>query len=120
MTIAEVIAAADDIAPNQYTASQKQNWLASLDGKIYDDLIRQYTKPDEQAYPEYTSADDELLIPAPYAADAYTNYLLAMIASSNSETVKYNQYITIYNNAYSDYEKYYRRTHIVNPLLWRY
>lgn len=123
MTIQNVISRADDIAPNQYAAAQKLQWLSDFDGKVYREIYQTHESDDAAAYPEegYSSATDELLIPAPYAADIYTYYLLSRIAEANAEIPKYNLYATLMNTAYDQFAAWFHRTHTpVQQGRWRF
>ena len=102
MKAIEAIGQVDILEPNQYGVEQKLQWLAVLDGQIYEELIREY---DSQAVKpgEYRTGEEELLIPMPYAQSIYCRYLQAMIAAENSESAKYNQQIVLYNAGYQQY-----------------
>lgn len=112
MTIADVIDRADALAPNQYSDEQKLRWLADFDGKVLREVFFTH-KPRAPFFydEEHDSMDDELLIPAPYAADIYVNYLLSRVAEANAEISKYNLYTTQLNTAYNDFTAWYNRTH---------
>ena len=56
--------------------------------------------------------DTELLIPYPYDEDIYNYFLQANMDKENGETAKYNQSITLYNNAFLAFQNYYNRTHL--------
>lgn len=115
MTIEEVIAKADDLAFNQYTVEQKMGWLSSLDGKIYEELIKTHHSHDCRFMfmPEegYTSDSEELIVTAPYAENVYVYYLLSQYALFDAEMSKYNQWITMFNAAYEEYANWYNRKH---------
>ena len=53
----------------------------------------------------------ELIVPAPYD-DIYIKWLEAQIDYANGEYGKYNNTITMYNNAYLAFAKAYNREHL--------
>lgn len=114
MTILNVINRADELAPNQYTAEQKAAWLSDFDGKVYEEVFQTHEGGEEAVYPAggYDETTAELLIPEPYAADIYVNYLLSRIAEANAEIPKYNLYATLMNTAYEQFGVWYHRTHM--------
>lgn len=114
MTIQDVITLADDLSPNQYTDNHKIQWLSSLDGKIFHDVILTHCGCMLYDYPDggYTAADQELIVEEPYASDLYVAYLQSKIAAANAEIVKYNQFATLYNTAYNEWTSWYNRTHM--------
>lgn len=111
MTIEEAIERADSIAPNQYSDTQKLQWLSDFDGKVYHEVIMTHETPFPILFEGYESDGDELLIQPPYAADVYVNFLLSKVAEANAEIQKYNLYATMLNTAYSEFTSWYNRTH---------
>lgn len=113
MTIQDIIAKVDALAPNQYSVEQKVSWLSSLDGQIFNDVILTHEGAGFVFYPPggYDTDEYELIVQPPYAEDLYTYYLLSRIAEFNSEAAKYNQYAARYNAAYKDWTGWYNRTH---------
>lgn len=112
MTIGEVIGRVDELSPNQYTTEQKMRWLTNLDGRIFEELIKTHRNPPRESFEKYTSTQDELLVPFPYADDLYCWYLQAMIAAQNAEDSKYEQLRVLYNEALEAYENWYNRNHV--------
>ena len=127
MTTGEAIRRVDELKPNAYTDQMKISWLSELDGKIFEEVILthidEHIPPPGIFYPhdapemevevfsEYSTLEDELIVPFPYAGDVYTFYLMSQIDLHNAETAKYNQSITLYNAAYQTYFDWYNRTH---------
>lgn len=113
MRIDEVIAKVDDLSPNQYTTEQKIGWLSTLDGKIFHDEILTHDHCEPVFFPTegYSTDEEELIVPSPWAEDLYSYYLLSRIAEANAEIGKYNQFAALYNSAYADWSKQYNRTH---------
>ena len=123
MTIQDVIDRADAIAPNQYTDTQKLQWLSDFDGKVFHEVYMTHEPRFAAMYPfeGYDAAGDELLIEAPYAADVYVNYLLSRVAEANAEIPKYNLYATLMNTAYDQFTAWYNRTHMpADKGRWRF
>ena len=115
MTVQDAIDRVDVLAPNQYDAAQKMRWLSDLDGRIYREVIVTHhgnfygtDVPDGG----YTDGGEELLVKEPYASDLYENYLLSRIADRNAEVTKYNQFATLFNEAYLSFCNRYNRTHM--------
>jgi hypothetical protein len=120
MKALEAVNYADELCPNQYTAEQKQAWLADFEVKVLQELI--LTHEDEHAE-EYSAIDRaegndfELIIPAPYARDVYVNFLLSKIAEANVEIERYNLHASAFNAGYGQFCSWYNRTHL--PLPWK-
>lgn len=115
MTIAEAINRVDALKPNQYPLEDKVYWLSQLDGQIYEEIIKTHEDSPITEFTGYNNETDttaqELLVPAPYN-DIYPLWLEARIDYSNAEYGKYNNSITMFNVAYSNYASYYNRTHM--------
>ena len=113
MTIAEAISLVDKLKPNQYTEIMKKNWLSKLDGLVFKEVFQTHEDNPIESFEGYETAgvDTELLIPYPYDEDIYNYFLQASIDKENGETAKYNQSITLYNNAFLTFQNWYNRTH---------
>ena len=115
MTIIEAINKVDALKPNNYTHSEKIKWLSSLDGVIKKEIIDTHEGGAEISFNGYvgdeTSYQKEMLVPYPYD-DLYIKWLEAQIDYNNAEYGKYNNSSTVYNMAYSEFEKYYNRHHM--------
>ena len=123
MTAGEVISRADTLAPNQYTSEQKLNWLSDFDGKVFHEVFMTHEPGFGVMYffEKVEDADGEMLIPEPYAADVYVNYLLAKIAEANAEVPKYNLYSTLFNTEYTQFTNWFNRTHMpTGEKRWRF
>jgi hypothetical protein len=64
----------------------------------------------EKEYNETITNDTKLSVPLPYSR-LYTWYLVAMIDLALCDYEAYQNDITVYNEAFDDYAKYYVRTH---------
>lgn len=114
MTIAEVISKVDALKPNTYTTEDKIGWLSNLDARVKSQVIDAHEHGDHIFFYGYTDATDletELLVGAPYN-EMYLRWLEAMIDYHNSDDDRYNNAITLFNNAYEGYKKHYTRTHM--------
>ena len=122
MTIAEAIMLVDRLKPNQYPLTLKVKWLSKLDGAIFREIILTHEDAPITEFAGYDEAtqDAELLVPAPFDEDIYNNFLQAQIDKENGELGKYNQSITLYNNAYKIYQDWYNRTHMPLPACTRF
>lgn len=113
MTIAEAISLVDKLKPNQYTEDMKKKWLSKLDGLVFKEVFQTHEDNPIESFEGYEEAgmETELLIPYPYDEDIYNYFLQASMDKENGETAKYNQSITLYNNAYLMFQNFYNRTH---------
>ena len=112
MTISDAINRIDTIKPNGYTMAEKIQWLSTLDGIIKTEIIDTHEGGEVifDGYTEETLLTHPLLVPAPYD-EIYLYWLESKINYWNGEMGKYNNSITMYNSAYSSFERYYNRTH---------
>ena len=114
MTIVEVISKVDALKPNTYTPEDKIDWLSTLDARVKSQIIDAHEHCAPIFFYGYDSLSDqetELLVPAPYD-EMYLRWLEAMIDYHNSDDDRYNNAITLFNNAYEGYKKHYTRTHM--------
>ena len=114
MEISEAISTVDTLKPNTFTPEDKVGWLSTLDSKVVTQIINAHEGPEPVFFYGYDSVLDqetELLVPAPYD-EMYLRWLEAMIDYHNSEDGRYNNAITLFNNAYEGYKKHYTRTHM--------
>lgn len=113
MTIAEAITLVDRLKPNQYPETMKKNWLSKLDGLVFKEVFQTHEDNPIESFEGYEEAgmETELLIPYPYDEDIYNYFLQASMDKENGETAKYNQSITLYNNAFLTFQNFYNRTH---------
>ena len=114
MKIIEAITKIDALKPNNYTPENKIAWLSVLDGVIKEEIIDTHEGGEAITFTGYdanTPTDTELLVPAPYD-DIYVRWLEAQIDYSNADYGRYSNSMTMYNAAYSAYERYYNRNHM--------
>lgn len=111
MTLMEAISRVDSIKPNRYTQVEKIKWLSTLDGIVKAEIIDTHVGSESIEFKGYDDVADlmsVLLVPAPYD-EIYIRWLEAQIDYANGEYGKYNNSITMYNTAFSAYERYYNR-----------
>lgn len=110
MTIIEAINSIDALKTNAFTQSDKVKWLSRLDWRIKRDIIDTHEGESISfsGYDDDTALDTELLAPAPYD-EMYLRWMEAQMDYTNGEYDRYNNSITMFNTAYSDYERYYNR-----------
>ena len=114
MTIQEALEKADRLIPNQIPMKDKIEWLSTLDGQVYRELIQTHEGGEDTQMPAYdgdTDTDTELLVPAPYD-EVYIHWLHAKIDLYNLEFTKYTNSSQRYNDAYLTYSDFYTRTHM--------
>lgn len=114
MTIIEAITQIDKLKPNTFEQTDKVRWLSLLDGVIKAEIIDTHEGGSEltfTGYDESTPLETKLLVPAPYEY-LYLRWLESQIDYHNAEIGRFNNSISLYNTAYSAFEKYYNRTHM--------
>ena len=114
MTIIEIITDVDALKPNGLGQPYKVQWLSQLDARIKHDIIDTHEGGEEVSFNGYnaeTPIGTELLVPHPYD-DVYRYWLEAQIDYVNGEYTKYNNSMSMFNEAYSAYERHYNRTHM--------
>ena len=114
MKIIEAINRIDSLKANGYTQSEKVEWLSTIDGMIYDTIIKTHEGDEDitfDGYKENTPIDTELLAYAPYD-ELYIYYLASKIDYYNGEYNKYNNSITAFNDIYREYTNDYNRKHM--------
>lgn len=122
MTIMGAINHLDAVKPNGYSQTEKIRWISTLDGIVKAEIIDTHEGWENvtfEGYNETTPLTKELLIPHPHD-DIYIKWLEAQIDYANGEYGKYNNSITMYNTAYSAFEKYYNRTHLPIKKRFKY
>lgn len=122
MTLIEAITRIDTLKPNTYTQQEKIKWLSTLDGLIKNEIIDTHEGGENisfAGYDENTNIATELLVPAPYD-DIYIRWLETRIDYTNGEYTRYNNGVAAYNDAYSEFSKYYNRTHMPKGGKFKY
>lgn len=113
MTIIEVITEVDALHPNGYDQNNKIAWLSNLDGRIKEEIIDTHEGGDGESFNVYKAEDinTELIVPRPYD-EVYRYWLEAQMDYANGEYTKYNNSMSMFNNAYSAFERHYHKTHM--------
>ena len=113
MKIIEAINMIDGIKPNTFTQAEKLAWLSTLDEMIKKEIIDTQEGAevvDFAGYDENTDIESALLVPAPYD-EIYLFWMESKIDYWNGEKGRYNNSITMFNNAYAAYQEFYNRMH---------
>lgn len=114
MTIIEAINQIDSLKANTYSQADKIEWLSRVDGMIKRLIIDTHQDSEYSEYDGYnadTSLETELIAPHPYD-ELYIRWLEAQIDYTNAEYGKYNNSITTFNAAFTNYQNYYNRQHM--------
>lgn len=122
MTIIEAINRIDTIKPNSYTQAEKVRWLSNLDGIIKRKVIDTHEGGEAivfEGYTESTPLTTELLVSSPYD-EIYLKWLETWIDYYNGEYARYNNSVEMYNKAYSEFSRYYNRTHMPKSKSFKY
>lgn len=113
MKIIEAIDRVDDLKPNDYSQEEKVIWLSNLDWMVKTEIIDTHEGAEDVTFDGYeinAPIDTEMLIPKPYE-ELYIHWLESRIDYANGEYAKYNNSITMFNNLYAAFTRYYNRTH---------
>ena len=114
MTLIEAITRIKTLKPNTFLKQDIIRWLSILDGIIKKEIIDTHEGGESVTFNGYNEQSDltvDMLVPAPYD-DIYIRWLEAQMDYANGEYNKYNNSVAIYNEAYTNYERYYNRTHM--------
>lgn len=112
MTINEAIKNVDTLLPNVYSDDDKIRWLSTVDGLIYNNIIKRcHGAPEYSGYNSDTPAETELLVGGPYT-DIYLHWLESKIYFYNGEYGKYNNAVMEYNSMYKAFGAEYNSTHM--------
>ena len=114
MTIIEAINEIDSVKPNDYTQTEKIKWLSNLDSMIKKEVIDTHEGSEDisfDGYTDQTPIETILLVESPYDT-MYIAWLESKIDYHNSEYTRYNNSITNFNDLYTEYVRYYNRTHM--------
>lgn len=106
MKALDIIAACDSLKPNEYSQSQKREWL----NKIESD-IRKYAALHSEAKADMLFSEEENpeLFLDDSRKDVYIYYLISMIDLSNQEYKLYNNSASYFNYVFSEWKKQHRR-----------
>lgn len=113
MKINEAIAKCDLMYPNTITDTDKINLLSQLDGRIKAEIYDKYDINEGDwftGYPQDTPQDTDLLVPFPFD-NIYVSWLVANMYLIMGEHNSYNDWLTIFNNEWDSYERYFAFNH---------
>lgn len=113
MTILEVIGRVDKLSPNTYEQHEKRGWLSTCEWNIKRNIVDTHEGSEAVAFTGYddnTPYDTVLIAPAPYD-ELYVYWLEAQIHYANGDIGKYNNAISLYNEAILDFRNYYNQIH---------
>ena len=114
MTIAEALAQADALRPNEFEAAVKLRWLSTLDGQIHRELLRAFQEEPApfSGYGEETEIrSTRLLVPYPYD-ELYPRYLVMRIDLEHGELERYNNDAACFNRSWRAFAGDYVKTHM--------
>ena len=110
-TIREVLARVDQRKPNAFTAEQKVAWISALEGRIAIDVfLMDISEAEQFQYQAEADQDTKLLIRFPHD-DLYDLWLYAQIDMANGEYDKYQNAMIQYNEAFSNFVKWFARVY---------
>lgn len=114
MTIIEAITRIKTLKPNTFLQQDIIRWLSVLDGIIKKEIIDTHEGGEDVIFNGYNEQSDltqEMLVPAPYD-DIYLRWLEAQMDYANGEYNKYNNSMVVYNESYTNFARFYNRTHM--------
>lgn len=114
MTLIEAINRIDTLKPNTYSQEEKVKWLSTIEGIIKRNIIDTHEGGEGVSfagYDETTNLATELIVPAPFD-EVYLRWLETKIDYANGEYSRYNNSAEAYNDAYTEFARYYNRTHM--------
>lgn len=113
MKINEAIAKCDLMYPNTITDTVKINLLSQLDGRVKAEIYDKYDSNEGSTFSGYDpdiSQDTVLLVPFPFD-NIYVSWLVANMYLMMEENNNYNNWLSIFNNEWDSYERYYAQNH---------
>ena len=105
MTVAQAMANAQAVTGQVFDAATLRRWLSELDGQLALDLYH------ADAWTPYSADDDSALLLVPYPWDGlYVHHLEAMTYFSNGEYDRYQNALTMRENALGEFKRFVQRT----------
>ena len=112
MKYIDAISQVDNLLPNAFSQEQKMQWLQNIEDKIYKEVVLTHkTEVLEPNFEEEGFENNELIAKSPYD-NLYISYVIAMIFRHLNETVRYNNYMVIFNQEYQEFLNYYNRNNM--------
>ena len=108
MTARELLTTIDQMRPNAFTDREKLQFLNTIEGRIYTEILNRADGNDLTFIPITEGEEErELIVPIPYT-DLYIYYMGAMIDFYNGDSGRYNDTVVLYNDAWENFAAYYR------------
>ncbi len=104
-TLDGVIAAVSEQYPHTYERAVVIGWINALEGRIQLNVFGGCLD-EAVVYTEETAGATELIVRPPHD-DIYVLWLRAQIAAANGEWDEYANAMAVYNNAYTDYVRWF-------------
>jgi hypothetical protein len=119
MTVKELMEAVDRLHPNQFTQSDKLDWLNRVEQTIWTEIVMTHELPEDipDEMPVYDSGDVSptppdtspvLLAPDPYSK-LYPLWMDWQIAYYNHEVMQQDRAAQVFNEAYGEFRNWYNR-----------
>ncbi len=111
MTLQDAIDYADEMKPNAFSDAHKVAWLNNLEGRIMEDVfLMDVDRTGDLLYSYPDDLETELMVRPPHD-DIYTLWLMAKIDEANGEYTKYANSMSIYNEHYGSFVRWFARTY---------
>ncbi|MCM1545261.1 MAG: hypothetical protein NC110_08180 [Ruminococcus sp.] len=114
MTIQNALDIFDARNTNEIDDIDKIKWLSDLDGSIKENIIDTHEGTESVIYEPYNNDTDrrtQLLVKEPYT-ELYIHWLMCQMYLNRGEVNLYNNAVELYNQSYSNFARYYNRTHM--------
>lgn len=114
MTIMEIINHLDVVKPNGYSQAEKIRWINQVEWMIKKEIVDTHEGAEEHEFNGYDATNSlakTVIAEAPYDK-LYIHWLEAQIDYANGEYSKYRNSMTMFNEVYENYAKWYNREHM--------
>ena len=113
MKINEAIAKCDKIYPNTVANPDKISLLSRLDGMIKAEIFDKYVNNEGEGFNGYTAdtSVETVLLVSFLFDNIYVSWLVAHMYLLMEEHNKYNDWMTIFNNEWDSFDRYYAQNH---------
>ena len=116
-TINEVIARVKRVKPNAIEDKDQARWLLTLDGRVYEEVIKADLPGNVPAKVWPDDANKPLLADSPYDI-IYDLYLTAMICFALGEFNDYNNIAEQFEQNFQSFRAWWRRGHTPKQTAW--
>ena len=110
MKIREIFNRVDNFKSSEWGNEQKLEWLNTLEGEIYDDVVLTHENPNNITYTEHETDNEDVIAPDRFC-DMYIFYLLMQIDLFNGDLNRYNADAALYMEKRNDFNAWYNRTY---------